>query len=436
LRLQFKPFSRLLCVCWLVLGALACQSNPVAVETEPRSTATPLALPTNSPEPQASATPVPTAAPTPSEVAPKEKTIVVLSPAEKIAQLVGDFDNERGEPTLNRTGERYQLYRTDLGVPFQHNDRTYILFGDAWEPPDDPIAFTTDTKPEDGLELEFLQNKDGTYRPIDIPGISLGAFEVPTEGTSINGKMYIYAATDHSTQAVMGRSVVAVSEDDGSTFTYLYDLSTQHFINVSIVETDVSGTSGYPESEGMGLVMFGSGNYRESNVYLAFQPAADIENPDAIRYFTDLDAQGQPQWSTQESDVQALFDQPCVGEFSVTYNPFIDRWILLYNCAFEDSRGINLRTATEPWGPWSAPQILFDPWDDNGYCHFVHVNWEFDNCDTVHDAGRENEWGGEYGPYQFETLAVGDATQTTIYFTMSTWNPYTVVLMKATIGIP
>lgn len=430
MHLQFKPFFRLLCVCWLVLSALVCQSNPAAVETEPRSTATPLPLPTNSPEPQPSATP-----PSPTQP-PKEKNIVVLSPAEKIAQLVGDCDNERGEPTLNRTGERYQLYRTDLGVPFQHNGRTYILFGDAWDPPDDPIATTTDTTPEDGLELDFLQNEDGSYQPVTIPGIRLDAFEVPTEGTSVDGRMYLYAATDHSEQVVMGRSVVAVSEDEGTTFTYLYDLSIQHFINVSIIETDVSGTSGYPETEGMGLVMFGSGTYRESNVRLAFQPADQIENPEAIRFFAGLDAQDQPNWSTQEADSQALFDQPCVGEFSVTYNPFIERWIMLYNCGLEDSRGINLRTAPQPWGPWSAPQILFDPWDDNGYCHFMHVSWEFDNCDTVHDTGRENEWGGEYGPYQFETLAIGDTTQTTIYFTLSTWNPYTVVLMKATIGIP
>jgi hypothetical protein len=49
----------------------------------------------------------------------------------------------------------------------------------------------------------------------------------------------------------------------------------------------------------------------------------------------------------------------------------------------------------------------------------------------VHDPGRENEWGGEYGPYQFETLAKGDSSKTTIYYTLSTWNPYTVVLMKS-----
>jgi hypothetical protein len=60
----------------------------------------------------------------------------------------------------------------------------------------------------------------------------------------------------------------------------------------------------------------------------------------------------------------------------------------------------------------------------------MHTNWEFEKCDNIHNPGRENEWGGEYGPYQFEHFAVGDDHSTTIYFTMSTWNPYEVVLMK------
>ncbi len=92
-----------------------------------------------------------------------------------------------------------------------------------------------------------------------------------------------------------------------------------------------------------------------------------------------------------------------------------------------------MRAADQPWGPWSEPQIIFHPWSDNGYCHFMHTSWEFKKCDSVHDPGRENVWGGEYGPYQFEDFAVGDDSITTIYYTMSTWNPYTVVLMKATL---
>ena len=237
----------------------------------------------------------------------------------------------------------------------------------------------------------------------------------------------------------MGRSVVAVSDDDGHSFTYLYDLSTQYFINVSIVEVDLADWSGFPQASGAGLVMFGSGSYRESDVRLAIQPADDIESPTSIRYFTGLDNAGQPTWSSQEENAQPLFDQPCVGELSVSYNHFIGKWIMLYNCCcVEAVRGINMRAADQPWGPWSEPQVIFHPWGDNGYCHFIHVSWEFMECDSVHDPEidghwGENAWGGEYAPYQFADLAVGDNSTTTIYFTMSTWNPYRVVLMKATL---
>ncbi len=359
--------------------------------------------------------------------------VIVFARATKIAQLVGEYDCERKKPTINFTQSRYKLSSTDLGVPFRHKGRTYLLFGDTHGPPGgDAIAYTTDTSPEDGIKLIFIHDETGTYKPVRIPGISQDAFEVPMEGTSVGGRMYIYHTTDHSEEVTMGRSIVAVSDDDGMAFTYLYDLSTQHFINVSVVEIDLSAWNGFPQNKGTGLVMFGSGPYRKSNVRLAFQPAEHIESRTSIRYFAGLDRSGQPIWSSQEEKAEPLFNQPCVGELSVSYNRFIRKWIMLYNGG-GNWRGINMRTADQPWGPWSEPQIVFHPWSDNGYCHFMHTSWEFKKCDSVHDPGRENVWGGEYGPYQFGDLAVGDDSTTTIYFTMSTWNPYTVVLMKATL---
>lgn len=399
----------------------------------PSATALPATFSASTPSPVPSV--APSDAPTKTPLPPQPSKVVILSHAEKISQLVGDYDREREVPTHNLTGERYGLERTDLGVPFQHNGRTYILFGDAWDPPDDPIAYSNDTDPEDGLDLIFLQKENGSYLPIEIPGVSLDGFEVPMEGVSVDDKMYVYATTDHSAENVMGRSVVARSDDDGYSFTYLYDLSTQHFINVSVVKVDAAELEKLPAQGGAGLMIFGSGDYRQSDVHLAFQPAAAIEAPETIQYFAGLDAADLPMWSTQEADAQALFNQPCVGELSVSYNAFIGKWIMLYNCDSNALRGINLRTADDPWGPWTDAEIIFHPWDDEGYCHFIHVSHDFDDCDAVHDAGRENEWGGEYGPYQFENLAVGDDTSTTIYFTMSTWNPYTVVLMKATLQL-
>lgn len=345
----------------------------------------------------------------------------------KIEQLVGDYDRHLKKSTANRTNERYGVHATDLGVPFEHKGKTYVAFGDI--PPTtndrDPLAFTTDTTPEDGIQLDFVTNPDGKYRPIDIPGVSMMGFEVPMEGVSWNNTMYIYATTDR-----MGRSVVAKSEDDGYTFTKLYDLSSTKFINVSVVKT--KSTTAYPEPTDTDIqVMLGSGRYRESNVFLAYQRADRIEQ-DSLRYFKGLVAE-MPVWTKEESEAAPLFYQPCVGELSVSYNKFINKWIVLYNCG--SPRGINCRTADNPWGPWSEPFVIFDPDAnvDGGYCYFMHSSWEVSRCDNVHDPGRENEWGGEYGPYQFEELAIGNSYQTTIYYTLSTWNPYTVVLMKSTL---
>jgi hypothetical protein len=368
-------------------------------------------------------------------------SVIISARASKIVQLIGDFDRERQQPTLNLTWSRYKLAGTDLGVPFRHKDKTYLLFGDTVGlRGGDAIAYTTDTTPEDGIELTFIHDNIA-YKPAKIPGISQGAFEVPMEGVSIGGRMYIYHTTGsigveemfkEGEQAKMGRSVVAVSDDDGQTFTYLYDFSSNHFINVSVVEVDKADLSAaFAAGSSKVLVIFGSGSYRRSDVRLAVQPSDQIGSRSSIRYFAGLDSSGRPTLSSNEDDAQALFSQPVVGELSVTYNRFISKWIMLYNSFMPTSRGINMRTADKPWGPWSEPQIIFHPWDDNGYCHFMHAGFPHEKCDEVSDPQREKEWGGEYGPYQFEDLAVGSDTSTTIYFTMSTWNPYTVVLMKA-----
>jgi len=365
----------------------------------------------------------------------QSERIVVVSRAQKIHQIVGDFDNERQEFTLNRTATRYGLIATDLGVPFTHGGRTFVLFGDSFggdDPNDDAIAYTTDTNPDDGIGLDFIQKPDGTYKAIVIPGVRRDGYEVPVEGVSLGGKMYIYFATDWSTALQsMTRTVLARSDDDGYTFTYLADFSTRRFINVSIETILFPDWPGFPDEEGEGLVIFGSGVYRKSQVYLAFQPADDVEDPSQVHYFIGCSNSGTPRWSSDEGVAVPLFDQSGVGELSVTYNPTFGKWIMLYNNG--DPRGINMRTADRPWGPWSDVQVVFHPWDDGGYGHFMHVSWETARVDSVHDRGRENEWGGEYGPYQYGELARATADSITIYFNLSTWNPYTVVLMKATL---
>jgi hypothetical protein len=394
----------------------------------------------------------------------------------KICQLTGEFDRELQQPTANRTESRFKLAGTDLGASFSHDGRIYFLFGDS-HPTQMPnaqrpangnsIAHTTDAEPESGLDLTFVSAPDGGYSSPTLPGVSLSSFEVPSGGFSLNNTMYVFFTTDHTRDMngdeLMGRSVLARSQDSGQTFAQVHELSRLSeggkFINVSpwvVEDLSVLGAG----SSGPGLLLWGSGRYRTSSPYLAYIELSDIEaqtvqsegtsNPLArilrpskrkrlvnpsYRFFSGTDPEThKPHFSASEADATPLFVHPYIGELSVSWNPFLRRWLMLYNCL--EPRGIVLRSAVYPWGPWSGASVIFDPVQDGGYCHFMHRAWEADpatRCDSVHDPGREAEWGGEYGPYVIAPYTTGDESESTIYYVMSTWNPYNIVLMKSTL---
>jgi hypothetical protein len=103
---------------------------------------------------------------------------------------------------------------------------------------------------------------------------------------------------------------------------------------------------------------------------------------------------------------------------------------MLYNS--EKPGGIVMRSSTTPWGQWSGTTVIFDKWRDNGYGNFIHVPSKYaKKPDGLSDPNRNDEWGGAYGPYIMARFASGAAGQCRIYYTMSTWNPYQVVVMRS-----
>ncbi len=362
----------------------------------------------------------------------------------KVCQLVGETDRETGLHTVNMTESRYGFWGTDLGASFEHDGRLYFLFGDThprpgvWRPRDaDLIAHTTDRDPEGCLRLTVPRAEDGAYAPLSIPGVASGPFEVPTTGFSANGRMYVVVTTDHGLHhRVMGRSVMAVSEDDGATFRQVGTLSTDRFINVAAATIGEVEVPGLPTPPGGAVLFFGTGHYRASPPFLAVTPAGLVEDPTARRYFAGM-VDGLPRWSTAEHEAVPLFDQPCMGEVSAAWDRQLGKWIMLYNCLGPMHRSqILMRTADLPWGPWSEPLIVFDPPVD-GDCRFIHP-WgppaPGRPCAAVTDPFRPHIAGDAYGPYLIPsfTRPTGDGGAD-IYFTLSTWNPYTVVLMRATL---
>jgi hypothetical protein len=367
----------------------------------------------------------------------------------KVCQLVGERDHETGGPTLNRTESRYRFWGTDMGASFDHGGRLFVLFGDTHtsggllrRPDRDAIAESRDADPEDCLGLSFRTEPDGGFAPLDIPTVEGSGYSVPTGGFGLDGRMYVFATTDRTPETPMARSVLARSDDDGVTFRAVRDFSRARFINVApvAVPTAVPGAvqgaaSGDvpPGAPGPGVLVWGTGRYRASDPHLAFMPAAGVEDAGAIRYFAGLDAAGAPRWSAREEEAEPLFRQGCLGEISVSWNAPLARWIMLYNCP-APRNAIHLRTAERPWGPWSEPEILFDPARDAGFCRFM--NDPDRPCAPVTDAHTRRVHGDAYGAYVVDRFTRGGpGRSSTIYFTMSTWNPYTVVLMRATLRL-
>jgi hypothetical protein len=282
---------------------------------------------------------------------------------------------------------------------------------------------------------------------VKLNGFQLGAFEVPTGGFVADGVTFATFATNASGDPRRPtRSVLAVDPDFPRqlTFSYLQDLPPKKLLNVATVLVDDTWR---PSPHPTKALFFGTGPYRSSrNVHLAVIPLADLQRG-VHTWFAGRDLSAAPRWTEHEKDARPVFDRdgaPCMGELSVTWNAELRRWLMLYNCT--RPRGILFRVAPAPWGPWSDPHRLFDPRAEHGYCEFIHDREPARHCPPgspnpndhlIARSGGPDAYGGEYGPYLIDAFTHGSLEDrtTTIYFTLSTWNPYEVVLMKSTLQV-
>jgi len=373
--------------------------------------------------------------------------IAPSSRSQKVCQLTGDTDFQNRAPTSNQSYSRFKVGGTDLGYPFENDGRLYFLFGDtAGSTPDgrDSIAFTSDTNPEACPQLNWIADGN-VFRPIAAPGVSLAYFEVPTTGFSVGGVMYVFVWTDHKMlfkddpqgnpifSNPLGHAALLRSDDAGRTFRLIWDHLGDNLIYLSAAVINNAEVPDAPERQGQGLLLFGSGKYRASNPYLAYVPLNAVEQKSQVVYFKGINpATGHAAWGG-EPEAKPLFDNPCVGELSVTWNSNLKQWMMLYNCT--NPNGVIARVADNPGGPWSAPSVIFDPATDAGTCYFIHGDA---SCGPATDpfSPANGGPGGIYAPYVIPRYSRGSTQSTTIYYTLSTWNPYQVVLMKSTLRIP
>lgn len=192
------------------------------------------------------------------------------------------------------------------------------------------------------------------------------------------------------------------------------------------------------------------------------------------QYFAGMNANNTPRFSSLQTDAVALdLSSPgndktlekldIVNQMSVSWVPALSKWVMLYGGDLPDevvqlflgsnaslavrnpNRAVHARFASQPWGPWSAPvEVLAggDPavapplagtqYAANGI--LFHPSCAGSSC-VASDPNRATEPGRLYGASIIDawtTARSGGATD--LYWNVSTWNPYQVVLMRTRIA--
>ncbi|MDB4971776.1 MAG: hypothetical protein JWN48_117 [Myxococcaceae bacterium] len=216
-------------------------------------------------------------------------------------------------------------------------------------------------------------------------------------------------------------------------------------------------------------------------------------------YFAGLDA-GQPRWSAREADAVPVLadDVERPQQFDVTWVPALGKWLMLYGGDVADwldstpndqprHGAIHMRMAEHPWGPWSRATPVF--WREHAAA-FLHCDapprpsggaavgcdldelpadpqhsyspgtWapqslDFPGCIDGELKPRQPNFaaggvvpclgaqrGNLYAPSIIDSWTAdlsgdhGYAHAATLYFTVSTWMPYQVILASLLVHLP
>ncbi len=415
-----------------------------------------------------------------------------------MCQLIGDTDWASSNQTAAKTLSNFGLDAVDLGFPVDSSPGPlYFLFGDALPPghpsnsilsvpPDDALGSTTRTTPPEKLPrssarhfgAENLRSSNGAPhdpagnvqravrrrvfrqhvlcvlldRPLCVSDrLRAGAaYSSPRPPPSA-------ACPETGESSSVGQSVLAEATSANPVdFNWtpregwLFRNMPSGFVYASAAMPATPQQSTIP--------VFGVARYRASIPYLAMAPRATFADPQTWSFFAGRE-EGHPIWLTRrqwESDHNAAgewipppgaeiykakpADERCVGEHSVTWNAPLQVWLLLYTCL---PWTVEARFAPEPWGPWSPPLIMLSAVQSpNLVCTLIQSD--------IGCPGLRNYWsfptgpwpGTFYAPFVMDRFTQdvtppgpGQPKRATIYWLVSTWNPYTVVVMQSTLEL-
>ena len=303
-----------------------------------------------------------------------------------------------GPDSSNQTDTHYDVDGTDLGSMFAQDDTLYIALGDTfgccrpagggaggenWR--SNVLAYTTDRDLEDGITFDgMITAPNGDARQV-LQKQPEDVTVIPTYGIAVGDRLYLhYMAVGHwgdPGEWTLNRSGWAYSDDKGQTWTQPED---------AIWDGDTQfGQAALVEHEGY-VYAFGIHGGRFGGVALARVPSDDVLDMSAYTYWDGSD------WVSDLEAAAEIASAP-VGELSVAWNSYLNRWIMTYLNEFR--RAIVIREASELTGEWSEPLEVVSG----------------------------DDYPSLYGAYLHPWASDGEV----IYFNMSQWGPYNVRLMRA-----
>lgn len=307
---------------------------------------------------------------------------------------------------------RFAVGHTDLGSMFEADGRVWFVFGDTFGERDpgmtggggpfwrsNTLGHTADDDPSDGITIDGMIVDDSgsakellTSKKIDGDEMTV----IPTHGFEADGAMYLHWMSvrhwGEPGEWDVNEAGLARSTDGGRNWTVLDEPrwgGQSGFVQISPAHVTEQGVDM--------LYVWGITHGRFGGVSLARVPAADVQDPAAWRYWTGADETGSPTWGDSPDDAELVVDDT-VGELSVVWNDYLDRWIMTY---LAEGTGVVMREGLSPWGPWGEAELVVSGSDVPGL----------------------------YAPYMLPRYTEDGGR--VVYFTLSVWDPYNVFWYRA-----
>lgn len=331
----------------------------------------------------------------------------------KVAQLTG-------EAGTRNTLEAFDVYGTDLGIPYYDGERLTFLFGDTYAAANfsgnwrsNVALYTTQQDYSQGIVFDGALTGNGPAESgvtvqltpgasAIFPLLQAGAEKtplthtcIPTGAVVLDGTTYVfYMEIDRNAFPAGGgwgvySCRVIKSTDHGASWTQVPGLVWQ--------AKDASENEGdaphfaqiYPMLADGYVYLYGLSGGRSGGAKLGRVPAAQIEDFEFYEYFTGRDENGAALWKQGTNGLRytknresAYVIAPACGEMCVSYNEYLGKYLATYQSGSQ----LVYRTADTPEGPFSSPEVILSTNEDmpGGYGAFT--------CPQLSDQGGKRIW--------------------------------------------